>query len=104
MAARRFLALLTLSLALAAAPASLRAGPYEDGLAAYKTGDYPAALRPFRLAAGQGNALAQFSLGALYRLGRGVPRDYAEALRWFHKEGMGRRAPGSPPTCTVSHS
>jgi TPR repeat protein len=84
MVARRFLALVTLFLTLALAPACLWAGPYEDGLAAFKTGDYPAALRPFRLAAEQGNADAQFSLGALYRLGQGVPRDYVKAHLWFN--------------------
>ncbi len=83
MAARRFLALVTLSLALAAAPPCLWAGPYEDGLAAYQAGDYPAALRSFRLAAEQGNADAQFNLGFKYASGQGVPQDDKEALRWY---------------------
>ena len=36
-----------------------------------------------RLAADQGNASAQFRLGAMYFSGKGVPRDYAEAAKWF---------------------
>ena len=31
----------------------------------------------------QGNAEAQFQLGIIYELGRGVPEDSAEASRWF---------------------
>ena len=31
----------------------------------------------------QGNAEAQFQLGIVYELGRGVPPDGAEAVRWF---------------------
>jgi hypothetical protein len=35
--------------------------------------------------ANQGNAIAQTNLGVLYRDGKGVPQDYAEALRWYRK-------------------
>jgi TPR repeat protein len=41
------------------------------------------AVRWIRLAAEQGNAIAQFSLGSMYAKGRGVPQDDAEAVRWF---------------------
>ena len=37
----------------------------------------------YRLAADQGTAAAQFDLGVRYRDGQGVPRDDAEAIRWF---------------------
>ena len=36
------------------------------------------------MAAQQGEAEAQASLGRIYRSGEGVPRDYAEARNWFH--------------------
>jgi hypothetical protein len=36
-------------------------------------------------AAEGGDAAAENDLGAAYHLGRGVPRDYAEAMRWFRK-------------------
>jgi hypothetical protein len=36
-------------------------------------------------AADQGNADAQVMLGSIYMDGKGVPQNYAEALRWFHK-------------------
>ena len=33
----------------------------------------------------QGDATAQYDLGLMYRLGRGVPRDDAMAVRWYRK-------------------
>ena len=41
------------------------------------------AARWYRLAAEQGNARAQFSLGVRYGNGEGVPQDYSEAVRWY---------------------
>ena len=35
------------------------------------------------MAADQGQAQAQASIGRAYLNGRGVPQDYAEAVRWF---------------------
>ena len=58
---------------------------YDEGLAAFKHGDYATALREFRLAARQGNASAQFFLGSMYYSGRGVPQDYAESAKWYRK-------------------
>ena len=42
------------------------------------------ASRCHQLAA-QGDAHAQLVLGVMYGLGKGVPRDYAEAIRWLQK-------------------
>ena len=33
----------------------------------------------------QGNAKAQYNLGAMYANGRGVRQDYAEAFKWFRQ-------------------
>lgn len=38
-----------------------------------------------RLAADQGDAGAQATLGFMYADGRGVPQDYAEAVRWYRR-------------------
>lgn len=35
-----------------------------------------------RLAAEQGNAVAQFGLGVMFYRGEGMPQDYAEATKW----------------------
>ena len=62
---------------------SLEAGSLEDGITAYRAGDFAAALRILRPIAEQGNAEAQYSLGVMYDIGEGVPQDYAEAVKWY---------------------
>ena len=41
-----------------------------------------------RKAADQGIAGAQFTLGIIYRTGRGVPVDYVQAYKWFNLASM----------------
>ncbi len=43
------------------------------------------ALGEWRPLAEQGNANAQFFLGVMYDKGRGVPEDYAKAMKWYRK-------------------
>ena len=58
---------------------------FDEGVAAYARGDYPTALREFRLLAKQGDDRAQYNLGIMYDKGAGVPQDYAEAVKWYRK-------------------
>ncbi len=58
---------------------------WDEGLAAYKRGDYATALREIRPLAERGDAKGQWALGVMYIMGRGVPQDYAEAVRWLTK-------------------
>ncbi len=58
---------------------------WDEGVAAYKRGDYATALREWRPLAKQGNAIAQSSLGFMYVKGLGVTQDYAEAMGWWRK-------------------
>jgi len=51
----------------------------------YKDKDYVGAVKWFRKAAEQGNAIAQCNLGLFYAHGQGVKQDYAEAVKWFYK-------------------
>jgi TPR repeat protein len=60
------------------------AGPFEDGDAAHKRGDYAEAVKWYRKAAEQGDAEAQSRLGFLYYMGQGVPQDYLLAHMWFN--------------------
>jgi uncharacterized protein len=69
-------------LALFVVPTVAVAQDYADGVAAYEVGDYGTALRVLTPLAEQGNAAAQNGLGVLYYHGRGVPQNYAEALKW----------------------
>ena len=57
----------------------------EEGIQAYKNGDYATAARELLPLAQQGDARAQFLLGALYAQGHGVPLDYSAAAQWFRR-------------------
>ena len=58
---------------------------FEEGIQAYKNGDYATAARAWLPLAQQGDARAQFLLGALYAQGYGVPQDYGAAAQWFRQ-------------------
>jgi TPR repeat protein len=66
-------------------PGAVFAASFHDGVAAYERGDIPRALQAWQSAAEQGDALAQYNLGALYANGRGVKKDMAEAAKWYRK-------------------
>ncbi len=74
--------ILILALALSSA---VWAGDFEDGETAYNAGNYAVALPLFKKAAEQGSADAQFNLAGMYKYGRGVEENYAEAVRWYTK-------------------
>jgi TPR repeat protein len=46
--------------------------------------NYREALKWYRKAADQGNAMAQYNIGAMYVSGHGVPQDYVTAHMWFN--------------------
>ncbi len=56
---------------------------YRQGHDSYEKKNYAEAMRGYRVAAAQGNALAQVGIGNLYCMALGVPQDYGEALRWY---------------------
>lgn len=49
--------------------------------------DYKEAMKWFRLAAEQGNAMAKCNLAEAYATGKGVSKSYYEAKKWA-KEGF----------------
>ncbi len=57
----------------------------EEGKAAYNRGDFENALTILRPFAETNHAEAQYLLGAIYFLGRGVPVDEMAGLRWYQK-------------------
>jgi len=59
--------------------------PIEEARDAYNKGDYKTAYRIFKPHAERGDVVAQFSLGEMSKKGQGVPRDDAEALKWYRK-------------------
>ena len=73
-----------LALAIMAFAVPANAGPFEEGVAAYQSGDYTTALRRWGPLAKQGNAMAQSNLGVMYEFGLGVPQDFVKAHTWFN--------------------
>jgi TPR repeat protein len=61
------------------------AGSYDDAMTAYDNGDYATALKLLRPMAERGDTNAQYSIGRMYVKGQGVPKDDAEAVKWFRK-------------------
>ncbi len=61
------------------------ADPLEDGVAAYRQGDFAAAMRLLRPLADAGDAKAAFHLGRMYALGQGVAEDPRQAVAWYRK-------------------
>jgi TPR repeat protein len=56
---------------------------YQTAADALARGDYTTAVREFRAAANQGDALSQAQLGYMHYVGEGVNQDYTEAVRWY---------------------
>ena len=79
---KSLLATLVVSLSLAA---PVLAGPWEDAEDTYIRKDYATAMRLMRPLAEQGQTNAQFSIGIMYAIGKGVRQDYVEAVKWFRK-------------------
>lgn len=59
------------------------AATLDEGVAAYQLGDYEGAVKIFRPLAEQGNTAAQYNIGQMYRMGRGITRDFVEAAKWY---------------------
>ena len=86
------LAALVFTLAWGTATLAWAEADFQKGLAAYKAGDFAAALKEWKPLAEQGLAKAQHNLGVMYYNGRGVSQNYAEALRWYRlaaEQGFG---------------
>ena len=61
---------------------------FDKGERAYKNGDYATAMREFKLIAeeeGGAGAGAQYLVGMMYAMGKGVPQDHQMALKWYKR-------------------
>ncbi len=63
-----------------------------DANAALAHKDYSGAFSKFSVLAQQGNAAAQFNVGAFYLNGQGVQKDEKQAIEWFAKSAAGGNA------------
>lgn len=59
------------------------------GIAAYRAGDYGSAAVELREPALAGDSEAQFHLGLMHALGRGVVADGDKALQWYERAAQG---------------
>ncbi|MCT7525479.1 sel1 repeat family protein [Aliarcobacter cryaerophilus] len=57
----------------------------DEGVVAYKKGDYKAGLVIFEDLASKNDAIAQYYLGIMYDNGFGVKQDYLKAKEWYEK-------------------
>ncbi|HEY5292464.1 MAG TPA: tetratricopeptide repeat protein [Burkholderiales bacterium] len=57
----------------------------EPGQRAYDSEDFAGAFQEIKQRAEEGDFQAQYNLGALYALGKGVDRDFAQATTWLGK-------------------
>ena len=57
----------------------------DEGVVAYKKGDYKAGLVIFEDLASKNDAIAQYYLGKMYANGFGVKKDYLKAKYWYEK-------------------
>lgn len=81
-----------LLLAFVLLPVQPALADFDAVMAAYKAGDYAAALPELQAAAEGGQARAQYALGNMYNEGKGVPPDRALAVEWWQKAAVQNHA------------
>ena len=74
--------LLTLTVLLGSA-GEVWSANYQKGQEAFLKKDYATTLREWKPLAEQGNARAQFMLGAMYEFGLGLPQNNKIAVKWY---------------------
>ena len=80
---KRFLSVITVLISLASVSAI--AQDFNQGVAAFQTGDYAAALKNWMPLAETDDAEAQRNIGIMYQRGLGVPLSDAEAAKWYRR-------------------
>lgn len=58
------------------------AGKWEDGVKAFARKEYAAAAKLFRPLAEKGNAVAQYRIALMHKMGLGVSKDRKQAQKW----------------------
>ena len=76
----------------AASVTAVAAGPFENGAAAFKRGDYRTAMEDWRNLTT--DAMVQNDFGIMYKDGKGVPQNYATAVQWFSRSAAGGNSLG----------
>lgn len=76
------LATATLLFVLSASVPAARADTLKEATAAFAKKQYAAAIKLFRPLAEKGNAIAQYKVAVMHRMGLGVPKSEKEARKW----------------------
>lgn len=63
---------------------------YQDGEAFFRAGNYSRAVVHYQKTADAGHTDAQYSLGIMYKYGRGVSKDLQKAREWYSKAAAQR--------------
>jgi TPR repeat protein len=79
---RSGLALAILLLGLMAIGPAAKADSWSEATAAFARKEYAAALKLFKPLAEKGNALAQYNIALMHKMGLGVPKSEKEARKW----------------------
>ena len=66
-------------------PAPLAVDKFQSGTSAYDAGQYAKARELWLPLAQSGDVRAQYALGRLYEKGKGMERDFEQALVWYRK-------------------
>jgi len=67
---------------------------YKEALILVREGKWSRAMGEFEKLVKEGHAPSMFSLGLIYHLGRGVPRDLEKAYNLYKQSALGGHAPG----------
>ena len=76
------LALSIFAFCLTANIQTAEAGKLEDGVKAFAKKEYEAAAKLLRPLAEKGNAVAQYRIAMMHRMGLGLPKDRKQAQKW----------------------
>ena len=89
----RILAILVIVCTLFCVGCNSEQSDYDAGIAAYKRELYTIALYDFEKRANQGDPVAQFCLGYMYKHGEGVRKNHQKALDWYTKAAVQGHVP-----------
>ena len=93
---------LLLLLALLVAGQGPALADFQQGVEAFKRGDYQTAFSIFQPLAESGMPAAQTNLGLMYSQGSGTPENDAEAVKWYRLAArpISIESPEQPRNCS----
>ena len=78
----------SIAVVLVALAGSAHAQSVPRGINAYNAGDYSTALNNFQPLAERGRRDAQYNVGLMYELGKGLQQDFGQAAGWYQRSAL----------------